>query len=250
MSLDRTQQLKDLMQILQEICTEIMWVNDKEEEELVFDWGDKNIAQYIPKKQESYSVGRTSSSNATETSVWLTLFFMMLICIRLWHRFDLAALFQPDLISLNWIFSDRNWWARWRPKRRTWTSWKLKWTRCWRTTTRLQTKSRCGCSTGCLHGLTASFLRAFWRVHYVLQAYQDTLQTQWSWLLQITKCIDIHLKENAAYSQVMWQSTKLQKIILIVTSDHVTLWNRFCHWCHLYGSCQHPTDNIVLFCHQ
>lgn len=36
----------------------------------------------------------------------------------------------------------------------------------------------------------------------VLQAYMDTLQTQWSWLLQITKCIDTHLKENAAYSQV------------------------------------------------
>lgn len=34
------------------------------------------------------------------------------------------------------------------------------------------------------------------------QAYRDTLQTQWSWLLQITKCIDIHLKENAAYNQV------------------------------------------------
>lgn len=30
----------------------------------------------------------------------------------------------------------------------------------------------------------------------------DTLQTQWSWLLQITKCIQVHLKENAAYSQV------------------------------------------------
>ena len=29
----------------------------------------------------------------------------------------------------------------------------------------------------------------------------DTLQTQWSWLLQITKCIHVHLKENAAYSQ-------------------------------------------------
>lgn len=33
-----------------------MWVNEKEEEELVFDWGDKNIDNYIPKKQESYSV--------------------------------------------------------------------------------------------------------------------------------------------------------------------------------------------------
>lgn len=36
----------------------------------------------------------------------------------------------------------------------------------------------------------------------VFQAYRDTLQTQWKWLLQITKCIDIHLKENAAYQQV------------------------------------------------
>lgn len=34
------------------------------------------------------------------------------------------------------------------------------------------------------------------------QAYMDTLQTQWSWILQITKCIDVHLKENAAYFQV------------------------------------------------
>lgn len=33
-----------------------MWVNDREEEELMFDWGDKNIEQYIPRKQESYSV--------------------------------------------------------------------------------------------------------------------------------------------------------------------------------------------------
>lgn len=35
-----------------------------------------------------------------------------------------------------------------------------------------------------------------------MQAYRDTLQTQWSWLLQITKCIEVHLKENAAYNQV------------------------------------------------
>lgn len=37
------------------------------------------------------------------------------------------------------------------------------------------------------------------------QAYMDTLQTQWSWLLQITKCIHVHLKDNAAYSQVSAQ---------------------------------------------
>ena len=37
---------------------------------------------------------------------------------------------------------------------------------------------------------------------FLFQAYMDTLQTQWSWILQITKCIDVHLKENAAYFQV------------------------------------------------
>lgn len=56
MSFGRTQQLRELLQIIQEISKEIMWVNEREEEELVFDWGDKNIDQYIPKKQESYSV--------------------------------------------------------------------------------------------------------------------------------------------------------------------------------------------------
>ena len=60
MSNDRTGQLRDLLEVLQEISREIMWVNDREEEELMFDWGEKNIDQYIPKKQESYSVGKTS----------------------------------------------------------------------------------------------------------------------------------------------------------------------------------------------
>uniref|UniRef100_A0A8C4GWH8 Desmoplakin b n=1 Tax=Dicentrarchus labrax TaxID=13489 RepID=A0A8C4GWH8_DICLA len=55
MSFGRTQQLQDLQQIIQEMSQEIMWVNGKEEEELMFDWGDKNIDQYIPRKQESYS---------------------------------------------------------------------------------------------------------------------------------------------------------------------------------------------------
>lgn len=55
----RTQQLQDLQQIIQEMSKEIMWVNDREEEELVFDWGDKNIDEYIPRKQESYSVSKT-----------------------------------------------------------------------------------------------------------------------------------------------------------------------------------------------
>lgn len=56
MSFSRADQLQELQQIIQEISKEIMWVNDREEEELMFDWGDKNIDQYIPRKQESYSV--------------------------------------------------------------------------------------------------------------------------------------------------------------------------------------------------
>lgn len=56
MSFGRAEQLKELQDIIQEISREIMWVNDREEEELVFDWGDKNIDQYIPRKQENYSV--------------------------------------------------------------------------------------------------------------------------------------------------------------------------------------------------
>lgn len=56
MSSNRLNQLRDLQNIIEEVSRAIMWVNGKEEEELMFDWGDKNIDQYIPRKQESYSV--------------------------------------------------------------------------------------------------------------------------------------------------------------------------------------------------
>lgn len=56
MSHSRVSQLRELQGIIEEISQAIMWVNEREEEELVFDWGDKNIDQYIPRKQESYSV--------------------------------------------------------------------------------------------------------------------------------------------------------------------------------------------------
>lgn len=56
MSFNRTAQLRELQGIIGEISRAIMWVNEREEEELVFDWGDKNIDVYIPRKQESYSV--------------------------------------------------------------------------------------------------------------------------------------------------------------------------------------------------
>lgn len=60
MSHGRSSQLREMQQIIEAISRQIMWVNVREEEELVFDWGDKNIDLYIPKKQESYSV-RTGS---------------------------------------------------------------------------------------------------------------------------------------------------------------------------------------------
>uniref|UniRef100_A0A8C7T3E8 Desmoplakin b n=1 Tax=Oncorhynchus mykiss TaxID=8022 RepID=A0A8C7T3E8_ONCMY len=119
MSHGRSNQLRELQQIIEEISREIMWVNEREEEELVFDWGEKNIDLYIPKKQESYSV---------------------------------------------------------------------------RTGSRVKGQGSGGkCHSGRGERLV--------HYHYPIEAYMDTLQTQWSWLLQITKCIHVHLKENAAYSQ-------------------------------------------------
>ncbi|CAK6964487.1 desmoplakin-B [Scomber scombrus] len=122
MSFNRTQQLKELDQIIQDISKEIIWVNDREEEELMFDWGDKNINQYIPEKQESYS--------------------------KLMSALEVK---EKDLNKL-----------------------KIK---------------------------VDSLLKNKHPASDKIEAYMDTLQTQWSWLLQITKCIDTHLKENAAYSQ-------------------------------------------------
>ncbi|XP_061831580.2 desmoplakin-B-like [Nerophis lumbriciformis] len=121
-SFGRLQQLEDLQQIIKEMSKEIMWVNDKEEEELIFDWGEKNIDQYIPKKQESYS---KLMSALEEKEKHLN---------KLKVRVD-------TLLKNNHPASDK------------------------------------------------------------IEAYRDTLQTQWSWLLQITKCMDVHLKENAAYNQ-------------------------------------------------
>ncbi|XP_022071779.2 desmoplakin-A isoform X2 [Acanthochromis polyacanthus] len=145
MSHSRVSQLRDLQSIIEEISREIMWVNEKEEEELVFDWGDKNIDQYIPKKQESYSrLMRDLEEKEKDLN-------------KLKVKTDM-------LLSSNHPASDK------------------------------------------------------------IEAYMDTLQTQWSWLLQITKCIHVHLKENAAYSQFFKEANetyaKLQK-------EHETIRSKF-----------------------
>uniref|UniRef100_A0A672L510 Desmoplakin n=1 Tax=Sinocyclocheilus grahami TaxID=75366 RepID=A0A672L510_SINGR len=145
MSHARTAQLRDLQSIIEEISRAIMWVNDREEEELVFDWGDKNIDTYIPQKQESYS---KLMSDLEEKEKELN---------KLKAKVD-------NLLRTQHPASDK------------------------------------------------------------IQAYMDTLQTQWSWLLQITKCIHVHLKENAAYSQFFKEAnetySRLQK-------DHESIRKKF-----------------------
>uniref|UniRef100_A0A8C2WQI9 Desmoplakin n=1 Tax=Cyclopterus lumpus TaxID=8103 RepID=A0A8C2WQI9_CYCLU len=145
MSHSRVQQLRELQSIINEISRAIMWVNEKEEEELMFDWGDKNIDHYIPRKQESYS-GMMRDLEEKEKDL------------------NKLKVKSDGLLKNNHPAADK------------------------------------------------------------IEAYMDTLQTQWSWLLQITKCIDIHLKDNAAYSQFFKEANetyaKLQK-------DHESIRNKF-----------------------
>ncbi|XP_067274394.1 desmoplakin-B isoform X2 [Pseudorasbora parva] len=135
-SYQRRIQLQDLHSIIEEISSQIMWVNDREEEELVFDWGDKGIDQYVPQKQESFS--------------------------------NLMSELEQKEVQLNVL----------------------------KTKVDSQLKNKHPASDK-------------------IQAYMETLQTQWSWLLQITRCIGVHLKENAQYSQFFKETTemnnKLQK---------------------------------------
>ncbi|XP_008276404.1 desmoplakin-B isoform X2 [Stegastes partitus] len=145
MSFGRTQQLRDLLHLIQEISKEIMWVNDREEEELMFDWGDKNIDQYIPKKQESYS--------------------------------KLMSALEDKEMELN----------------------------------KLKTK-------------VDNVLKNNHPAADKIEAYKDTLQTQWSWLLQITKCIDVHLKENGAYSQFFKEANETYSAL---QKEHETVRKKF-----------------------
>ncbi|XP_028442753.1 desmoplakin-B [Perca flavescens] len=157
MSIGRIEQLQELKSIIQDMSKEIMWVNDREEEELMFDWGDKNIDQYIPQKQESYSKLMSALEGKEKDLNKLT------------ARVD-------TLLKNNHPASDK------------------------------------------------------------IEAYKDTLQTQWSWLLQITKCIDVHLKENAAYSQFFKEANETYSIL---QKEHETVRKRF--------TCDKntPLDNLV-----
>lgn len=53
-SFERMDHLRHLQNIIQATSREIMWINDCEEEELLYDWSDKNTN--IAQKQEAFSV--------------------------------------------------------------------------------------------------------------------------------------------------------------------------------------------------
>lgn len=53
-SSERMEHLRQLQNIILAAYREIMWINDCEEEELLFDWSDKNTN--IAQKQEAFSV--------------------------------------------------------------------------------------------------------------------------------------------------------------------------------------------------
>ncbi|XP_028659796.1 desmoplakin-A isoform X4 [Erpetoichthys calabaricus] len=120
MSNERLDQLRQLSEVIDEISREIMWVNEREEEELVYDWSDKN--KNIAQKQELYS---KLMSQLEDKEKQLN---------KLKQKVD-------NLLMNGHPAKDK------------------------------------------------------------IEAYMETLQTQWSWILQIIKCIDVHLKENAAYFQ-------------------------------------------------
>lgn len=57
-SFERMDQLRQFQNLIQATSREIMWINDCEEEELLYDWSDRNTD--IARKQESFSVRQLS----------------------------------------------------------------------------------------------------------------------------------------------------------------------------------------------
>lgn len=53
-SFERMDQLRQFQNLIQATSREIMWINDCEEEELLYDWSDRNTD--IARKQEAFSV--------------------------------------------------------------------------------------------------------------------------------------------------------------------------------------------------
>ncbi|XP_072118021.1 desmoplakin-like isoform X2 [Mobula birostris] len=119
-SADRFDEMRKFQDIIQATSNEIMWINDREEEELVYDWSDKNTN--MAQKQEAFSMLMSQLEDKEK---------------------QLNRLKQDgdQQVANNHPAADK------------------------------------------------------------IEAYVDTLQTQWSWILQLTKCIEVHLKENSNYFQ-------------------------------------------------
>lgn len=117
---DRFDQIRKFQDIIQSTSNEIMWINDREEEELVFDWSDKNTNMI--QKQEAFSMLMSQLEEKEK-------------------QLNKRKQDGDQLVANNHPASDK------------------------------------------------------------IEAYIDTLQTQWSWILQLTKCIEVHLKENSNYFQ-------------------------------------------------
>ncbi|XP_053570694.1 desmoplakin isoform X3 [Bombina bombina] len=132
-SFERMDQLRQLQSIIQATSKEIMWINDREEEELVYDWSDRNTD--IAKKQESFS--------------------KLMSQLEVKEKELNKVKQESDQLILN------------------------------------------------QHPAADK-----------IEAYMDTLQTQWSWILQITKCIDVHLKENAAYFQFFEEARSTENYLI------------------------------------
>eukprot|EP00062_Callorhinchus_milii_P017697 gi/632970370/ref/XP_007901614.1/ PREDICTED: desmoplakin [Callorhinchus milii] len=127
---ERIDQLIRFQDIIKVASNEIMWINDREEEELVYDWSDKNTN--IAEKQERFSM---LMSNLEVKEKQLN---------RLKQEGD-------KLVANQHPAANR------------------------------------------------------------IEAYVDALQTQWSWVLQLTKCIEVHLKENTNYFQFFEEAQMVEK---------------------------------------
>ncbi|XP_069776969.1 desmoplakin-A isoform X2 [Narcine bancroftii] len=117
---DKFDHLRRLQDIIQACSNEIMWINDREEEELVYDWSDNNTN--MTQKQEAFSILMSQLEDKEK-------------------QLNRLKKDGDQLVANNHPASDK------------------------------------------------------------IEAYIDTLQTQWSWILQLTKCIEVHLKENSNYFQ-------------------------------------------------
>ena len=45
---------------------------------------------------------------------------------------------------------------------------------------------------------------SFQFIYILFQAYMSAMQTQWTWLLQLTSCLETHLKHATRYHKVNW----------------------------------------------